>query len=201
VITDPVPRIAKRRAEFERSDALHGLALPPEEPLRGIAHAIEAAMQAEDRAAVEAACGALAHEASRPFGVAAPAVKVLGVRRPQRGGAGWIVEKFGDYEMEKHGIRVWLRTAVRGKVTSYGTLLSTLTHEICHHLDVVHFRFGDSPHTRGFYDRAGLLYHHARGTPPRKLVWMKGYGTTWQIDWPTTMGPGAAGPGGPARGG
>ena len=28
----------------------------------------------------------------------------------------------------------------------------------------------DSWHTRGFYERAGVLYHYARGTPLKKLV-------------------------------
>jgi hypothetical protein len=187
VITDPIPRRAERRRAFEKSDALHDLALPPPEPLRGIAAGLEAAMRAEDRAACEAACQAISFEACAPYAVDAPKVKVLGVKRPQRGGAGWIVETFGDYQIEKRAIRVWLRTAVRGKVTAYGTFLSTLTHEICHHLDVVKLGFAGSPHTRGFYARAGLLYHHARGTPVRPLVWARGPGTTWQIDWPATM--------------
>lgn len=38
-------------------------------------------------------------------------------------------------------IRVWMRTAVRKDVTSFGTFLSTLCHEFCHHLD---FKNSDS---------------------------------------------------------
>ena len=60
-------------------------------------------------------------------------------------------------------IRVWMRTAVRKQVTSFGTFLSTLCHEFGHHLDFERFGFQDSPHTRGFYERAAVLYHHARG--------------------------------------
>jgi len=63
---------------------------------------------------------------------------------------------------------VWLRTAVLKQATSLGTFLSTLCHEFCHHLDFV-FGFHDSWHTRGFYERAAVLYHHARGMP-RKLT-------------------------------
>ena len=59
-------------------------------------------------------------------------------------------------------IRVWMRTAVRKEVTSFGTFVSTLCHEFCHHLDFQKFGFRDSWHTRGFYERAAALYHHAR---------------------------------------
>jgi hypothetical protein len=82
-------------------------------------------------------------------------------------------------------IRVWMRTAVRKDVTSFGTFLSTLTHEFCHHLDFEKFGFHDSWHTRGFYDRASL-YHSARGTPPKKLFWVAMPSGRWRIDWPHT---------------
>jgi hypothetical protein len=26
--------------------------------------------------------------------------------------------------------------------------------------------------TRGFYERTAALYHHARGTPPKRLCWI-----------------------------
>src|SRR5712671_1086608 len=66
-------------------------------------------------------------------------------------------------------IRVWMRTAVRKEITSFGTFLSTLYHEFCHHLDFHRFGFRDSWHTRGFYERTAALYHHSRGTPPKQL--------------------------------
>jgi hypothetical protein len=83
-------------------------------------------------------------------------------------------------------IRVWMKTAVRKEVTSFGTFLSTLCHEFCHHLDFQRFGFTDSWHTRGFYERAATLYHHARGTPPKKLFWVPVASGRWRIDWPRT---------------
>jgi len=80
-------------------------------------------------------------------------------------------------------IRVWRRTAVQKRTTSYGTFLSTLCHEFCHHLDFKQYGFHDSPHTRGFYERAAVLYHHARGTPKKPLVWVPLPGGRWRIDW------------------
>ena len=67
-------------------------------------------------------------------------------------------------------IRLWMRTAVRKEVTSFGTFLNTLCHEFCHHLDFHRFRFSDSWHTRGFYERTAALYHHARGNAAEAIV-------------------------------
>jgi hypothetical protein len=64
--------------------------------------------------------------------------------------------------------------------------MSTLCHEFCHHLDFQKFGFPDSWHTRGFYERAAALYHHARGTPPKKLFWVPLRGGRWHIDWQRT---------------
>jgi len=104
----------------------------------------------------------------------------------------WTSELFGDYDPSTKLIRVWMRTAIRKDVTSFGTFLSTLCHEFCHHLDFQRFRFADSWHTRGFYERAGALYHHARGTPPKKLFWVPVPGGRWRIDWQRTNQGGQA---------
>ncbi|HKR32407.1 MAG TPA: hypothetical protein VJT08_18135 [Terriglobales bacterium] len=96
-------------------------------------------------------------------------------------------ELFGDYHPATNAIRVWMRTAVRKDVTSFGTFLSTLCHELCHHLDFHKFTFRDSWRTRGFYQRTAMLYHHAKGTPPRQLVWAPLPRQRWHIDWPRTL--------------
>ena len=96
------------------------------------------------------------------------------------------MELFGDYNPETMLIRLWMRTAIRKQVTSFGTFLSTLCHEFCHHLDCQHFGFEESWHTRGFYARTAVLYHHARGTPVKRLFWVKAPGERWRIDWPRT---------------
>jgi hypothetical protein len=79
-----------------------------------------------------------------------------------------------------------MRTAVQKRVTSFGTFLATLCHEFCHHLDCERFGFRDTPHTRGFYERAAALYHHARSTPAKRLFWDPLPNGRWRIDWPRT---------------
>ena len=98
----------------------------------------------------------------------------------------WSTELFGDYAPETMLIRAWMRTAVRKEVTSFGTFLSTLCHEFCHLLDFHKFKFPNSWHTRGFYERTAALYHHARGTPSKRLFWVRMPGGRWRIDWPST---------------
>ena len=89
-------------------------------------------------------------------------VRVLAAR-PLRVRENWSSELFGDYTPETMLIRVWMRTAVRKEVTSFGTFLSTLCHEFCHHLDFQRFGFADSWHTRGFYERTAALYPNLGG--------------------------------------
>jgi hypothetical protein len=124
--------------------------------------------------------------ASDFYKVTRPEVRVLAARPVRvREGAG-AIELFGDYHPKTMLIRVWMRTAVRKQVTSFGTFLSTLCHEFCHHLDFQRLGFPDSPHTRGFYERTAALYHHARGTPVKRLFWVRMAGQRWRIDWQRT---------------
>src|SRR5262245_47484427 len=95
--------------------------------------------------------------------------------------SGRSTELFGNYDPGKNVTRVWMRTAVCKQVTSFGTFMSTLCHEFCHQLDFHLFGFLDSPHTRGFYERAALLYHHARGTTKKQLFWSRLPGKRFQM--------------------
>ena len=183
MITDSVPREIARREEFVRSDQMRELPLPVNDTLRTFAREIENAMEQEARGDVKSACIAFLREASSFYKVRTPTVTVLAARPLRVWEGGGSTELFGDYAPAKMMIRVWMRTAVLKKVTSYGTFFSTLCHEFCHHLDCYRLGFAHSPHTRGFYARAGALYHHARGTPARLLVWRKAPGNRWRIDW------------------
>jgi SprT-like family len=102
--------------------------------------------------------------------------------RPFRVREHWTTELFGDYNIESMVIRLRMRTAIKKDVTSFGTLLNTLCHEYCHHLDFHLFGFADSWHTRGFYESTAMLYHFARGTPRKKLFWVRVPGERWRID-------------------
>jgi hypothetical protein len=107
-------------------------------------------MKAEGSVDVRRACAEFVDAASEFYQVPPCGIRVLAAR-PLRVRESWSTELFGDYTPETMLIRLWMRTAVRKQVTSFGTFLSTLCHEFCHHLDFQRFGFADSWHTRGFY--------------------------------------------------
>jgi len=171
------------------SDRLANLELPQDDRLRVLAQTIELLIKHESLieggtpAAVQSACAEFMFAASNFYGVPKPTVRALAARPIRVREGGWATELFGDYSPGTTAIRIWTRTAIRKKATSPGTFLSTLCHEFCHHLDCQRFGFAQSPHTRGFYERTAALYHHARGTPRKSLVWVRMPKERWRIDW------------------
>jgi len=184
VLTDSAPRNSNRTS-FLESDRIKSLELPQNGRLPSISKSIELAMKGGNTTGVRRACADFLSAASRFYNVPECSIRVLAAR-PLRVREHWATELFGDYNPETMLIRVWIRTAVRKEITSFGTFLSTLCHEFCHHLDFRKFGFSDSWHSRGFYERAAALYHHARGTAPKKLFWIPVTGGRWRIDWPRT---------------
>ena len=184
MLTDAPPHKANR-AQFLDSDRLKTLDLPKDARLSSITKHIEEAMKADKGADVRRRCTEFLATASCFYEVPRGGVRVLAARPPRTRERGTF-ELFGDYSPDSMLIRVSMRTAVRKEVTSFGTFLSTLCHEFCHHLDFQKFGFSDSWHTRGFYERAGVLYHYARGTPLKKLFWVPMSGGRWRIDWQRT---------------
>jgi hypothetical protein len=180
MVTDPLPVRGNRRKEYERSDALKVITVSADD--RFNAPEIEAALCSESAASIRKACSAFLTEAARFYGVPPPKVRVLAAR-PLKVYETGSTELFGDYDLKTYVIRVWTRTAVRKQVTSFGTFFSTLCHEFCHHLDLHLFGIPSSPHTRGFYERAAMLYHHCRGTTLRNLVWRPFGRGRFRIDW------------------
>lgn len=185
MVTDPPPRAARLRRQFEASDGQPTLRLPPAEPLRAGAAALQAALASGERAPVTRAADRILDTLATFYEVPRPRLTVLGARPHQvyEGRFSW--ELFGDYTPDTAKIRVWMRTAVLGKVTSFRGLLNTVLHEFCHHLDIAGLGFPDTPHTRGFYGRVDELYHLALDTPPgerKPLAWIKA-GGVWRVDW------------------
>jgi hypothetical protein len=180
-----MPRAAGKRREYERSDALVTIPLPAGEAVQDRTRTLAEAMAAENATAVERAGVALLKSLSDFHGIPAPELRVLGVRPHKVISGVCTYQLFGDYTPATQRIRVWMRTAIREKVSSPKALLNTLLHEFCHHLDCTRLGWPQSYHTRGFYTRIDHLYHHALGTPPaarRPLRWIK-RGSVWAIDW------------------
>lgn len=186
MVTDRPPRNSKSLTQFRESERLTTIDLPAHPGLSQSAQVIDSVMKEGTPDQVRRACGEFLSAAATFYGVRAPEVRALAARPLRVREGGWQTELFGDYSIGDELIRIWTRTAVRKEVTSFGTFLSTLCHEFCHHLDCQKFGFTRSPHTRGFYERAAMLYHHARGTPVKKLFWIEMPAGRWRIDWRRT---------------
>jgi len=184
MLTDTPPR-KKNRESFAISDRTKALELPRDGHLVKLAGSIESAMKDGAVRDVRIACAEFLGTACDFYNVPPCPIRVLAAR-PLRVREYSTTELFGDYHPSTMLIRVWTKTAVRKEITSFGTLLSTLCHEFCHHLDFQRFGLEDSWHTRGFYERSGALYHHAKGTPAKQLFWLPVAGGRWRIDWPRT---------------
>jgi len=183
MLTDALPR--KNRTEYLKSDQITTLDLPIDRALQEVTETIENAMKSGRMPELRQYCAEFLTIASQFYKVPRCGIRVLAAR-PLRVRENWTTELFGDYTPDTMTIRVWMRTAVRKEITSFGTFLSTLTHEFCHHLDFQLFHFADSWHTRGFYERAAALYHHARGTRRKRLFWVRMGRERWRIDWQKT---------------
>jgi hypothetical protein len=185
VVTDSPPRTEARRREYDKSDALVKMPLPEGPPVQALTRALAEAMSAGDTAPVHRASEALLAALAAFYKVPVPPVRVLGVR-PHKVTAGVCTyQLFGDYTPSTQRIRVWMRTAIRERVSSPKALLNTLLHEFCHHLDCTRLSCPQSYHTRGFYTRIDHLYHLALATPPqarKPLRWIK-RGAVWSVDW------------------
>ena len=186
MLTDAKPRKKTLLADFIKSDENRALDVPPDDRLKAPCASLEAALKAGTIPPVRVLCEKFLNNAADFYKVKRIPIRVLAARPVRSREGGWGYELFGDYHPDTTLIRVWMRTAVRKQVTSYGTFLSTLCHEFCHHLDYKLFGYRDTWHTRGFYERAALLYHHARGTPAKKLFWVQIPSGRWRIDWQRT---------------
>jgi hypothetical protein len=186
MVTDSLPKTDRLRAEYLRSDQMHSLRLPPDDRLVGAASSLEEALATEETSRVRIACDTFLAAAAEFYDVATPQVRVLRARPIRVREDGWGVELFGDYHFDEKLIRVWMRTAIQKRVTSFGTFFATLCHEFCHHLDREQLGFSQTPHTRGFFERAAALYHHSRGTPLKRLYWVPMGRGQWRINWSRT---------------
>jgi len=189
--TDPEPDGTDLRREYDASNALDEVPLPPPAKLQALFQALAGAVKEEDAAKLERACTELLAELSGGSGIRPPTLELLGARPHSTAEGHLAAELFGDYHIKRERMRLWTRTAMKGKWTSSKTLLSTLGHEFMHHLDIVRLGFPHSFHTIGFFARTHRLYLTAIGHPYYPLAWRRldryplGAGS-WVIDWPAT---------------
>jgi hypothetical protein len=145
-----------RKRIYRQSDAIESVGLPRDAAVGPEVARIRAALVAENRNVVQAACQSLIDTLVEGYKVPPIRMRVL-AQRP----SGDYGELHGLYEPEegrtKARITIWMRTASRRQVVAFKTFLRTLTHELCHHLDYELFALEETFHTEGFYKRESSL--------------------------------------------
>ncbi len=154
---------AASKRTYRRSDEIERIELPDVAALRPLAAAIEPALAAADRAALERACRVLVDAVVDQLAAPRVVTRVL-ERRPSDDWG----ELHGLYEPDEvtggaARISVWMRTARKEQVVKFRTFLRTLVHELCHHLDYEHFALAETFHTQGFYSRESKLVRELLG--------------------------------------
>jgi hypothetical protein len=146
---------ASLRRVYDQSDRVTEVALPRKAAPRAAVAALQAALEADRRPAVQRVAAALVREITRALRVEDVDLRVLAVRPRGRES-----ELHGLYVREpgkRPLVRVWMRTAAQRRVVSFRTFLRTLLHEVVHHLDYTYLGLPDSLHTEGFFKRESSL--------------------------------------------
>jgi hypothetical protein len=149
---------ASRQSVYRQSDAIVAVRLPDAEILRPPALALVEALKSETRASVQRLSQQITDGIVGQLRVPPLRIQVLAVRPSDDWG-----ELHGLYLPEEDGatakIQLWMRTAKHKRVVAFKSYLRTLLHEICHHLDYELYKFPETFHTEGFYNRESSLFH------------------------------------------
>ena len=150
----------KQRKSYRESDRIAHVELGDPMQLQGAVTALRDALSAGDRRRVQRACVAVARGVCDDLGISRVRVQVGG-RRPTDADGGELFGQCSWDEEETKGalVEVWMRTAKRGQVVAFKTLLRTLIHEICHHLDYELHGLDNTFHTEGFFRRESSIMH------------------------------------------
>jgi hypothetical protein len=157
---------ARRQGIYRQSDAIVRVPLPDAIALRPAAEALVGALKTEDRTTVQRLAQAIADGIVAQLKLPPLRIQVLAVRPSDDWG-----ELHGLYLPEEDGqaarIQLWMRTARHKRVVAYKSFLRTLLHEVCHHLDYELYKFPETFHTEGFYNRESSLLHQLVPSAPK----------------------------------
>lgn len=149
---------ARRQSIYRQSDAIIAVRLPDAEVLRAPAQALVEALKSENRTTVQQLSQQVTDGIIVQLQVPPLRIQVLAVRPSDDWG-----ELHGLYLPEEDGktakIQLWMRTVKHKRVVAFKSYLRTLLHEICHHLDYEFYKFPETFHTEGFYNRESSLFH------------------------------------------
>ena len=138
------------------SDRIRQVKFPNDISLRPLILSLKQALHDEDQLSVEQTLQSISQIITSSLGLASLQVNVLPVRPSVKGEELLCIHSSPNYDT-RHIIYVWMYTSQQHHVVAYNTLLRLFTHELCHYIDHDYFRFNESFHTHGFYQRESEL--------------------------------------------
>lgn len=151
-------RLSRRQQKiYLKSETINTVRLKDIDELKLITQKLEQQLPTGDVVLVEDCSQALVNTLCQQLRFASARINVM-ERRPHNDYG----ELHGLYEpvertRPRAKIYVWMRTAKRQQVVAFKTYLRTLIHEFCHHLDFEYYKFEDSFHTKGFFQRESSI--------------------------------------------
>lgn len=147
-----------QRRTYRESNRIAHVELGDPTKLRAAVTGLREALSNGDRRRVQRACVAVARGVCDDLGISRVRVRVGG-RRPMDTDGGELFGRCSWDEEETEGalVEVWMRTAKRGQVVAFKTMLRTLVHELCHHLDYELHGLDNTFHTEGFFRRESSI--------------------------------------------
>jgi len=146
------------QAVYRKSDRVTSVRLPSSCRRQELVHALQIALEGDDREATASACRQLARCITGGLSIPPVVIRVLSSRPSDDYG-----ELHGLYDPRGGRappvITLWMRTAKRRQVVAFRSFLRTLLHELCHHIDYEYLQLSESWHTGGFYRRESSLFH------------------------------------------
>lgn len=148
----------KQRKTYRESNRIAHVELDDPTKLQGAVTSLREALSSGEKRRVQRACLAVARGVCDDLGISRVRVKVGG-RRPLDADGGELFGQCSWDEEDTKGalVEVWMRTAKRGQVVAFKTLLRTLIHELCHHLDYELHGLDSTFHTEGFFRRESSI--------------------------------------------
>ena len=148
----------KQRKTYRESDRIAPVELRDPAQLRGGVTLLRDALSTGNRRQVQRACDVVARGVCDDLGISRVRVRV-GSRRPTDADGGELFGRCSWEDEEAKGalVEVWMRTAKRGQVVAFKTLLRTLIHELCHHMDYELHGLDNTFHTEGFFRRESSI--------------------------------------------
>jgi hypothetical protein len=148
---------ASQKRIYEQSDSIISVPLPDTKEFHPLIPLLSSALTQGNREQAENICLMLALGIASRLAVPPLRIKVLAARPSDSWG-----ELHGLYEPAEGkasaSITLWMRTAKHLRVVAFKSLLRTLLHELCHHLDYELYELSDSFHPEGFYKRESSLF-------------------------------------------